>query len=245
MGDVPLEQLSVALLAGGLATRLRPITETVPKCLVEVAGRPFLEHQFEHLRRCGLRRVVLCVGHMGDKVRDFAGNGRRFGLEVAYSFDGDAPLGTGGALRQALPLLSDPFLILYGDSYLPIDFSAIARRFLADPALGCMTVFRNEHQWDRSNVWFEDGTLRLYHKRKPDPRMRHIDYGLGLLRHAAFAHAPATGAFDLAALYETLVAAGRLQGQEVDQRFYEIGSHAGLQELDAYLRNQPGPLSSP
>jgi NDP-sugar pyrophosphorylase family protein len=233
------EEMSVALLAGGLATRLRPITETIPKCLVEVAGRPFLEHQFALLRRCGIKKVVLCVGHMGEKVRAFAGDGRRFGLEVTYSFDGEAPLGTGGALRRALPLLSDPFFVLYGDSYLPIDFLAVAQRFLAASADGCMTVFRNEHQWDASNVWFDSGRIRLYHKRTPDPQMRHIDYGLGLLRHEAFTHAPAAGSFDLALLYERLVAGCLLQGQEVAERFYEIGSPTGLSELDAHLRQTP------
>jgi NDP-sugar pyrophosphorylase family protein len=233
------EEMSVALLAGGLATRLRPITETIPKCLVEVAGRPFLEHQFALLRRCGIKKVVLCVGHMGDKVRAFAGDGERFGLELAYSFDGEAPLGTGGALRQALPLLTDPFFVLYGDSYLPIDFGAVALSFLESSAVGCMTVFRNEHQWDASNVWFDNGRIQLYHKRTPDPQMRHIDYGLGLLRHDAFLHAPAVGGFDLSLLYERLVIAGSLQGQEVSKRFYEIGSPAGLVELDAHLRQIP------
>ena len=179
--------------------------------------------------------MVLCVGHMGEKVRAFAGDGQRFGLELTYAFDGEAPLGTGGALRQALPLLSDPFFVLYGDSYLPIDFKAVAQRFLVTSADGCMTVFRNEHQWDASNVWFDQGCIRLYHKRTPDPRMRHIDYGLGLVRHAAFTLAPAAGGFDLALLYERLVEGGQLQGQEVAERFYEIGSPDGLAELDAHL----------
>ncbi|MBM3826726.1 MAG: nucleotidyl transferase [Verrucomicrobia bacterium] len=245
MTDDSPARLSVAILAGGLATRLGPITEKIPKCLVEVAGMPFLEHQFAHLRALGLRRVALCVGHMGEKVRDFAGDGRRFGLEVSYSFDGEVPLGTGGALRQAMPLLSDPFIVLYGDSYLPIDFAEVARAFLPSTSLGCMTVFRNENQWDRSNAWFEDGKLLLYHKRAPDPRMRHIDYGLGLLRHAAFVHAPPAGAFDLAFLYESLVEAGLLQGQEVRRRFYEIGSPAGLKELDGFLRRPPSSTSLP
>jgi NDP-sugar pyrophosphorylase family protein len=239
MNAVRPEEMSVALLAGGLATRLKPITETIPKCLVEVAGRPFLEHQFALLRRAGIKKVVLCVGHMGEKVRAFAGDGQRFGLELTYAFDGEAPLGTGGALRQALPLLSDPFFVLYGDSYLPIDFKVVAQRFLVAPAAGCMTVFRNEHQWDASNVWFDQGCIRLYHKRSPDLRMRHIDYGLGLLRHAAFTLAPAAGGFDLALLYERLVDGGQLQGQEVAERFYEIGSPAGLAELDAHLRQTP------
>lgn len=228
-------ELSVALLAGGLATRLKPITERIPKCLVEVAGKPFLEHQFEHLSRCGLKQIVLCLGHMGEMVRGFAGNGSRFGLQLLYSFDGNEPLGTGGALLKALPLLTDPFFVLYGDSYLPIRFDEIGTRFLSDPSLGCMTVFHNLDRWEKSNVWFQDGRVRMYHKRTPNPCMEHIDYGLGMLRHSAFTYAPIEGAFDLAELYESLVDAGQLQGQEVSERFYEIGSHVGLQELNDFL----------
>lgn len=235
MNTLKSTELSVALLAGGLATRLKPITERIPKCLVEVAGRPFLEYQFEHLRRCGLQQIVLCLGHMGEMVRDFAGDGSRFGLQLSYSFDGDEPLGTGGALRKALPLLSDPFFVLYGDSYLPVRFDEIGSHFLPDPLLGCMTVFHNAHRWDKSNVLFENGRIRMYHKRTPHPSMEHIDYGLGLLRHPAFNCAPSNGAFDLALLYENLVIAGQLQGQEVQERFYEIGSHVGLQELNDFL----------
>ncbi len=233
--------LSVALLAGGLATRLKPITERIPKCLVEVAGRPFLEHQFEHLHRCGLQQIVLCLGHLGEMVRDFAGDGSRYDLQLSYSFDGDEPLGTGGALRQALPLLSDPFFVLYGDSYLPIQFNKIGSHFLPDPSLGCMTVFHNVHRWDRSNVLFKDGRVHMYHKRAPHSDMEHIDYGLGILRHSAFSYAPIDGAFDLAELYENLVNAGQLQGQEVTDRFYEIGSHQGLQELNDHLSHSSKP----
>lgn len=235
MDTLKSTELSVALLAGGLATRLKPITERIPKCLVEVAGRPFLEHQFEHLRHCGLQQIVLCLGHMGEMVQHFAGDGTRFGLQLSYSFDGDEPLGTGGALRKALPLLSDPFYVLYGDSYLPIRFDEIGSRFLPDPSLGCMTVYHNAHRWDKSNVLFEDSRVRMYHKRTPHASMEHIDYGLGILRHLAFRYAPNVGAFDLAELYESLVNASLLQGQEVRERFYEIGSHEGLQELNDFL----------
>jgi N-acetyl-alpha-D-muramate 1-phosphate uridylyltransferase len=228
--------LSVAILAGGMATRLLPVTRTIPKCMVEVAGRPFIEHQLGLLSRGGFRKIVLCLGHLGEQVVEHVGDGSAFGVETAYSHDGPVPLGTGGALRQALPLLTDPFFVLYGDSYLPTDFRPVAEAFLDADALGCMTVHRNDGRWDRSNVWFEDGRIRLHHKRGPDDRMRHIDYGLGLLRHAAFRFAPTQGPFDLATLYETLVEDGRMTGHEVASRFYEIGSPAGLAELDALLR---------
>src|SRR5258708_1931944 len=111
--------LPIAILAGGLATRLRPITETIPKALVEIAGEPFLAHQLHLLRANGYERVVMCVGYLGEMVRDFAGDGSQFGMQVEYSFDGEALLGTAGALRKALPLLADDFSVIYGDSYLP------------------------------------------------------------------------------------------------------------------------------
>lgn len=241
MSRPAVHDLSVAILAGGMATRLLPVTRTIPKCMVEVAGRPFIEHQLGLLSRGGFRRIVLCLGHLGEQVAEHVGDGSAFGVEAAYSHDGPVPLGTGGALRQALPLLTDPFFVLYGDSYLPVDFRPVAEGFLAGRDLGCMTVHRNDGRWDRSNVWFERGRIRLYHKRGPDARMRHIDYGLGMLSHSAFRRAPAQGPFDLAALYETLVADGRMTGHEVASRFYEIGSHDGLAELDALLRGTSDP----
>lgn len=236
-----LSQIPVAILAGGLATRLRPITETIPKSLVQVAGRPFIEHQLEQLAREGIRRVVLCVGHLGEMVRDVVGDGARFGLHVQYSFDGPKLLGTGGALRQALPLLdADPFFVLYGDSYLPIPFAPVAETFLRSGRQGLMTVFRNEGSYDTSNVVFEQGRIVVYDKKAKRPDMRHIDYGLELLRPAAFAPFTDRAAFDLADLLQDLLARGQLAGHEVLTRFYEIGSHTGLNELDRLLGESSG-----
>ncbi len=230
IADIPL-----AILAGGLATRLRPITETIPKSLVSVAGRPFIEHQLEQLQLEGIRRVVLCVGYLGEMVRDVVGDGSRFGLRVDYSFDGPKLLGTGGALRQALPLLGDTFFVLYGDSYLPIPFAPVAATFLKSGKQGLMTVYRNEGSHDTSNVVFADGRIRIYDKKATLPEMRHIDYGLELLKPAAFEPFAGREAFDLAELLQNLLSRDQLAGHEVLTRFYEIGSHAGLNELDALL----------
>lgn len=231
----------VAILAGGLATRLRPVSEKIPKSLIEVAGEPFLAHQLRMLASQGARRVVLCCGYLGEMVRDFAGDGSRFGLEVDYSFDGPALAGTGGALRQALPLLGERFLTIYGDSYLPTSYAAVDADFAASGLPGLMTVFHNEGRWDTSNVEFSGGRLLAYDKQHRTPRMRHIDYGLGgFHRDALLEYGPAEGAFDLAGLYGRLLAAGRLYGREVKERFYEVGSFAGIQELDAYLRSEKG-----
>ena len=227
--------LPVAILAGGLATRLRPITEKIPKVLVPVAGRPFLAHQLELLERQGLREVVLCVGHLGEMIEAQFGDGRAYGVRLRYSFDGPVLLGTGGALRQALPLLGQKFLVLYGDSYLPTDFAPVIAAFHASGKLGLMTVYRNENRFDTSNVEFAGGIIRVYDKRHRTQAMEHIDYGLSALNARAFAPYPPAHKFDLADLLGQLVEAGQLAGFEVRERFYEIGSHSGLQELEAFL----------
>jgi NDP-sugar pyrophosphorylase family protein len=230
------QDLPVALLAGGLATRLRPITEKVPKLLVEVAGEPFFSHQIRLLRGQGLTRVVLCVGYLGEKIVELYGDGSKWGMQLDYSFDGEKLLGTGGALIRALPKLGDAFYVLYGDSYLPVDYRAVGQSFLASGKLGLMTVFENREAYDASNVWWEDGRIKVYSKKEKVPQMRHIDYGLSLFRAAAFAGYPRDAVVDLARVQTDLVRRGELAGYEMKQRFYEIGSHAGLEELDALLR---------
>jgi NDP-sugar pyrophosphorylase family protein len=167
-------------------------------------------------------------------VRDFAGDGRAFGLQVEYSFDGAKLLGTAGALRHALPLLGDAFFVMYGDSYLPCDYSSIDEAFNDSGKEGLMTVFHNEDQWDSSNVEFRDGRILRYDKRVRTPEMRHIDYGLGLFRARVFKALPA-GPQDLAAVYQNLLARHELAAIEVSERFYEIGSLAGIAELSEKL----------
>jgi NDP-sugar pyrophosphorylase family protein len=235
-GELAFASVPVALLAGGLATRLRPLTSKIPKSLVEVAGRPFIDHQLELLRSQGVRRVVLCLGHLGEMVREHVGDGSAFGVEAAYSFDGDRLLGTGGALKRAAELLGPVFWVLYGDSYLEIDYRAILADFGQRDSLGLMTVLQNQDRWDRSNVIFRDGRLVWYSKRAPSPEMTHIDYGALLLRREVLDRVPADEPHDLADLLSDLSAEGRLAGYEVHGRFYEIGSPAGLAETQAYLQ---------
>jgi N-acetyl-alpha-D-muramate 1-phosphate uridylyltransferase len=232
--------LPVAILAGGLATRLRPITEKVPKLLVEVAGEPFFSHQIRLLKQAGLHRLVLCVGYLGEKIVELYGDGSKWGVKIDYSFDGPKLLGTGGALIQALPKLGDAFYVLYGDSYLPIDYLACGDAFLRSKQLGLMTVFENHERYDASNVWFADGQIKVYDKKNKVPEMHHIDYGLGLLQARALDAWPRDSVVDLAEVYKKLVGEHQLCGFEIKQRFYEIGSHAGLEELNQLLRPGPG-----
>jgi NDP-sugar pyrophosphorylase family protein len=234
------EMFPAAILAGGLARRLRPLTESIPKALVEVQGEPFIAHQLRLLRSKGLRRVVLCVGYRGEMIQEFVGTGAEYGVQVEFSYDGPRLLGTAGALKKALPLLGKAFFVLYGDSYLPCDYQQVQNSFRESGRQGMMTVFRNLGQWDRSNVEYENGRILVYDKRNQTARMRHIDYGLGLFRREAFDTVPADRPCDLAELYQDLLRRGELASFEMKERFYEIGSLAGLEELRRLLGGQSG-----
>jgi len=235
----------VAILAGGLATRLGPITETIPKALIDVAGKPFVVHQLELLRAHGVTRVVLCVAHLAEQIEAVLGSGRELGLEIAYSHDagqdGGKLLGTGGALRRALPLLGDRFLVLYGDSYLLCNYAEVAGAFDRSGKLGLMTVFCNDGRYDASNVVYRDGRIVCYDKRDKSSAMTHIDYGLGAFRAEALVGYPTDGRLDLAAVYQQLLARDQLAGYEVTERFYEIGSPEGLAETRALLAAKGNP----
>ena len=227
--------LPVAILAGGLATRLRPLTESLPKALVPICGEPFLAHQLRLLRRSGIDRAVLCLGYLGDRIREYAGGGDAFNLHLDYCFDGPVPLGTAGALRKALPLLGDEFFVLYGDSYLPCDYGAVEAAFHAAGTSALMTVFRNQGLWDYSNVEFSEGRIRAYDKENRTLDMEYIDYGLGVVRREPFDALPEGEPADLVAVYQKLLRRGELAGHEVSDRFYEIGSPQGIRDLEEFL----------
>lgn len=235
--------MQTVILTGGLGTRLRPITEKVPKALVEIAGRPFIEYLLEWLARGGVREVVLSVGYRSDLIQDFVGDGRRWGLEVVYVDEGDELRGTGGALRLAADrgALQERFLVTYGDSFLPIDFVAVWRHFLtrAEPAL--MTVHDNRDRWDASNACFDGEKVTLYDKQVASPRppgMHFIDYGLSAFRRSVILDELPSGAkADLAGLLHRLSVRGDLAGYEVDRRFYEVGSLQGIRDFEEFLRH--------
>jgi len=224
----------LALLAGGMAKRLGALTERVPKSMLQVAGEPFIAHQLRILTGQGIRDIVICCGHLCCQIQNFAGDGSRFGLHIQYSHDGESPLGTGGAIRAALPLLGRRFLIMYGDSWLAEPIEPIWRAFrnAGKPAL--MTVFRNDNRWATSNVDQHNGTIRRYDKHSPSPAMHSIDYGLSAMESDVLAHWQSR-TFDLAEVWSTLAASGRLAAYEARSRFYEIGSLTGLRETEAVI----------
>jgi N-acetyl-alpha-D-muramate 1-phosphate uridylyltransferase len=232
--------LPVAILVGGIATRLRPLTEKIPKALIEINGQPFLAHQLELLRNAGIEEVVICAWYQGEKIQAYAANGSKFGVKINYSFDGDHPLGTGGALKKALPFLGEEFFVLYGDSYLPCDYSLVEQAFFESRKDALMTVFHNKDLGDKSNVQFDNGKILAYDKKNRTPQMEHIDYGLGIFKSEVFADYSEGITFDLVEVYQHLLKKDQLAGYEIADRFYEIGSFAGIKELEIYLKETKG-----
>jgi NDP-sugar pyrophosphorylase family protein len=231
------------ILAGGLGTRLLPVTAQIPKTLVAVAGRPFAWYQLRWLAKQGIRKVVYLIAHHGQQIRDYVGDGAAWGLDVSYVEEGPELLGTAGALRLAVDegAFARPAFVTYGDSFLQPDLAAASTSFAQFGQPFLMTVFRNSGQWDTSNCLFQDGRLLVYDKRREDPRapqMQHIDYGWLVIDPQIVRElVPANVKFDLADLCHTLSRTGRLAGIEVPVRFYEVGSHRGLQEFSAFVQH--------
>ncbi|MGH9343970.1 MAG: nucleotidyltransferase family protein [Terriglobia bacterium] len=232
--------MPAVILAGGLATRLWPLTEKIPKALVEVAGQPFLSHQLGLLKRREIERVVLCVGHLGEKIREYFGDGSAFGIRVDYSFDGPALLGTAGAIRKALSLLPEEFFVLYGDSYLNCDYNAVGTAFRNSGLSGLMTIYRNNGLYEKSNVEYDGGRILRYDKQNRTSAMRYVDYGLGAFSRSVFSNIPAEQVCDLATVYQALLQAQELAAFEVHERFYEIGSGSGLRDTAEFLKSSDG-----
>jgi len=227
----------VVILAGGLATRLRPITETIPKSLIDINGEPFVFHQLKLLKSKGISNIVFCTGYLGDMIENVVGNGALFGMTIKYVNDGNTLLGTGGAVKNALPLLGESFFIMYGDSYLDCDYSQVQNIYNTQSFPGVMTIFENNDLWDKSNVEYnkEENKIVSYSKVHKTQSMNYIDYGLSLVNKSIF-NSCKKNFFDLASLFEKLSRQGKLGGVNVNQRFYEVGSFDGVKELKKYLK---------
>lgn len=231
--------MQAVLLAGGLATRMRPFTDKVPKSMLDVAGRPFVDWQLEKIAACGYRDVLLCIGRLGEQIRAHVGDGARFGLSARYSDEGDDQRGTAGALRLALPMLEPTFLVTYGDSYLPFDYAAPLRALAEhDDCDGVMSVYKNDGKWDASNVMTDGQWLLRYEKGTADPAFDHIDYGAVALRRRVVEELPATKVLGLDTIQRALAEAKRLRAFAAHDRFFEIGSPEGLATLAHHLRER-------
>jgi NDP-sugar pyrophosphorylase family protein len=226
------------IVAGGMATRLLPITKKIPKSLIKINGSPFIYHQMDYLKQQGVKEVVICIGFLGELIMHVIGTGSKWGIKVTYSSDGASVLGTGGAIKKALPYLGEHFFLLYGDSYLPIDYSIIEKAYFNSKKKAIMTVFKNSNRWDKSNVIFHKGKLIKYDKHNHSIKMKHIDYGLSILNKKIFVTYKKKENFDLSEIYIDLSNNNELAGFEIYNRFYEIGSHEGIEEFQDYLKER-------
>ncbi len=228
--------MQAVVLAGGLGTRLLPITRTVPKAMVPICGRPFLEYQLELLRSHGITDIILCVGYLGDRIKTHFGDGSRVGLRIRYGDERDHLLGTAGALKNVEPYLRDEFFVTYGDGYLRLDYRRVMGYFRQHSGMGLMVVYRNRDRYDRSNVAIKGPFVVAYDKRRTLPGMEHIDFGASVLRKEALQQVPPGVQASLEDLYTGLIARQHLLAYITRRRFYEIGSPRGLLEFEALVR---------
>jgi len=227
---------STVIIAGGLATRLYPVTKKIPKSMIDINDEPFISHQLKLLKKNGINEVIICAGYLGEMIKNFTGDGRKFGLNIKYSFDGEKLLGTGGAVKKAINLLPDTFFIMYGDSYLPVDFQKISDYFNKNDKNALMTVMENSDKFDMSNVIYQNNKIIKYDKKEKVPEMNYIDYGLGIFKKNIFSNIKENEVIDLANIYKNLIEKDDLLGYEIKERFYEIGSFTGIEDLKIFLR---------
>ena len=227
--------MQVAILTGGLATRLRPLTQAVPKSLIQIQGRPFLGYQLDFLKRSGVKDIVLCVGYLAEQIEKHFGDGSRFGVSLKYSYERGRLLGTAGALKKAEGLLDDVFFTLYGDSYLFLDFTGVLSYFQNQNKLALMTVYKNYNGIERSNTAVEGNLVKRYSKKEKTEEMVYIEYGVDLFRKEVFKLIPEKQPYSLEKLFPKLIDQEELIAYEVKERFYQIGSPEGLAEFKEYI----------
>jgi NDP-sugar pyrophosphorylase family protein len=232
--------VQAVILAGGLATRLRPITERVPKSLIQIHDKPFLQYQLERLKDEGVTDIVLCVGYLGDRIVEYFGDGRKYGVNITYSNDGDHLLGTGGALKKAWKYLRKEFFLTYGDSYLFIDYPTVMSWFKKLDKQGLMVVYKNYDQYDKSNVSIEGNLVKSYSKTNKTKGMIYIDYGASILRRDVLNLVPEGAVCSLEELFAQLIEQQQLLAYEVKERFYQIGSVDGIEEFKQYISRLGG-----
>jgi N-acetyl-alpha-D-muramate 1-phosphate uridylyltransferase len=223
--------MQAVILAGGLGTRLGHLTGGLPKPMVDINGKPFLELLLESLQQQGFRDFVLCIGHRGATIQDHFGDGTQLGIGIRYSVEQEDLLGTAGAVKQAEPFLRDEFFLIYADSYLRMDYKHAHAQFRASDCLGMMVVLRNENQYEHSNVVVEDGFVTVYDKACPTPQMHYINFGVSLLRKEALALVPPGVPYSQESWFQDLIRSRNLMAFETFERFYEIGSPGGLMEF--------------
>ena len=230
--------MQIVVLCGGLATRLRPLTEKIAKSMMEIEGKPFLEHQLELLKKNGISDMIFCIGYKGEQIENYFGDGRRFGVKIRYSREKEKLLGTGGALKKAEKLLDEIFFVMYGDSYLPFNFKKSIDYFNKFYKLGLMVVYKNQNRYEKSNIMVKNNLVKQYNKENPTKEMEYIDYGVSIFRKKALELLPENTHYDLSQLHLSLIEKDQLLAFESKIRFYETGSFKGLEEFKRYIKNK-------
>lgn len=230
--------MQIVILCGGAATRLHPLTKKIPKSLIRIARKPFLEHQLNLLKKNGISDIILCIGYKGEQIKKYFKDGKKFGVKIRYSSDGKKLLGTGGAFKKAEDLLEDIFLVMWGDSYLPFNFQKAIKFFKKSNKLGLMAVFKNLDKYELSNVEVEKNLVKSYSKKRKTKKMKYIDYGVSIYRKEVLKFIPKNQIYDLSRLQQTLIKKRQLLAYSAEKRFYQIGSPAGLEEFKNYIKNK-------
>ena len=230
--------MQMIILCGGLATRLGKITKNIPKSMVKIKNKPFLEYQIEILKKRSIKDIVLCVGHLSDQIEQYFGNGENFGVNIKYSYDGDKQLGPIGALKNAEDLLKEDFFIMYGDSYIDVDFQQISSFFKKHDKLGLMVVYKNFNKYDKSNLIIKDNIIIAYGEKERTEDMVYIDYGTSILSKKSMKLIPKNTFYSTGQLFTDLISKGELIAFEVKNRFYHIGNPDALEEFNNYIESQ-------
>ena len=227
--------MHLLILAGGLATRLKPLSFKLPKSLIDINGKPFIHYQLKYIQDQGIEKVTLCIGYKGEMIKNYVGNGNNWGLDVTYSSDWPNLLGTGGAIQKALPFVSEDFFVLYGDSFLPINYLEILSYYRKKRLNNLITIYKNKNLFDKSNIIFDGNKILLYDKVNLNKEMNYIDYGLSILNKTLFKDIKINQNFDLGELFKTLSYSNKLNGIEIKKRFYEIGSFKGIEDTSEFF----------
>lgn len=227
--------MQMVILCGGLATRLGNLAKDIPKSMIKIKNKPFLEHQIENLKNHSIKDIVLCVGHLSDKIENYFGNGKKFGVNILYSYDKDKPLGPIGALKNAEPLLEDIFFIMYGDSYLNVDFQKIYSYFIKQNKLGLMAVYKNFNKYDKSNLIVKNNLVVAYGEKNRTQDMIYIDYGTSILRKKSLNSISKNTFYSTGQFFSELILNKQLIAFEIEERFYHIGNPDALIDFRNFI----------
>jgi NDP-sugar pyrophosphorylase family protein len=230
--------MQIVILCGGLGTRLSHLTKYTPKSMIQIEGKPFLEYQIENLKKQSIKDIVLCVGHLSEKIEEYFGKGEKFEVNIKYSYEKEKLFGPIGALKNTEPLLEETFFIMYGDSYLSVDLHKVQNYFMQHDKPALMVVYKNQDKYDRSNLIVQDNMVIGYGEKERTRDMIYIDYGTSILRKKILEILPKDTPISTEQFFSDLVKKRELMAFEAEERFYHIGDLESLEEFRSYIRTK-------